>query len=80
MLRATTQAGRGDNSLFVGMGADEVETLDTFDIAAAEGLSATQVHTLARGEWVTHPEESDPRGAYRHWQDASGDRARRRGH
>jgi ribose transport system substrate-binding protein len=27
MLRATTQAGRGDNSLFVGMGADEVETL-----------------------------------------------------
>jgi ribose transport system substrate-binding protein len=27
MLRATTQAGRADNSLFVGMGADEVETL-----------------------------------------------------
>jgi DNA replication protein DnaC len=34
----------------------EVKTLDTFDFAAAEGLSATQVHTLARGEWVTPPE------------------------
>jgi len=29
MLRATTQAGRADNALFVGMGADEVETLAT---------------------------------------------------
>ena len=34
----------------------EVKTLDTFDFAAAEGVSATQVHTLARGEWVTAPE------------------------
>jgi DNA replication protein DnaC len=34
----------------------EVKTLDTFDFAAAEGLNATQVHTLARGEWVTAPE------------------------
>ena len=29
MLRATTQAGRADDSLFVGMGADEIETLVT---------------------------------------------------
>lgn len=34
----------------------EVKTLDTFDFAAADGLNATQVHTLARGEWVTAPE------------------------
>ena len=34
----------------------EVKTLDTFDFAAAEGVSATQVHSLARGEWVTAPE------------------------
>ena len=34
----------------------EVKTLDTFDFAAADGVSATQVHTLARGEWVTQPE------------------------
>jgi hypothetical protein len=34
----------------------EVKTLDTFDFTAAEGVSATQVHTLARGEWVTAPE------------------------
>ena len=34
----------------------EVKTLDTFDFAAADGVSATQVHTLARGEWVTAPE------------------------
>lgn len=30
----------------------EVKTLETFDFAAVEGVSATQVHTLARGEWV----------------------------
>src|SRR5205809_1093311 len=34
----------------------EVKTLDTFDFSAAEGVSATQLHTLARGEWVTAPE------------------------
>ena len=34
----------------------EVKTLDTFDFAAAEGVNATQLHTLARGEWVTAPE------------------------
>src|ERR1700676_4056396 len=34
----------------------EVKTLDTFDFAAADGINATQVHTLARGEWVTAPE------------------------
>ena len=34
----------------------EVKTLDTFDFAAAEGVNATQIHTLARGEWVTAPE------------------------
>ena len=34
----------------------EVKTLDTFDFAAADGVSATQIHTLARGEWVTQPE------------------------
>ena len=34
----------------------EVKTLDTFDFTAAEGVSATQIHTLARGEWVTAPE------------------------
>ena len=34
----------------------EVKTLDTFDFAAADGVSATQIHTLARGEWVTAPE------------------------
>jgi DNA replication protein DnaC len=34
----------------------EVKTLDTFDFTTAEGLSATQIHTLARGEWVTAPE------------------------
>jgi hypothetical protein len=34
----------------------EVKTLDTFDFAAADGLNATQVHTLARGEWVTAPD------------------------
>ncbi len=31
------------------------ENLDTFDFTAA-GVSATQIHTLARGEWVTAPE------------------------
>ena len=34
----------------------EVKTLDTFDFAAADGVNATQIHTLARGEWVTAPE------------------------
>jgi len=34
----------------------EVKTLDTFDFASSEGVSATQIHTLARGEWVTQPE------------------------
>jgi DNA replication protein DnaC len=34
----------------------EVKTLDSFDFAATEGLSAPQIHTLARGEWVTQPE------------------------
>jgi DNA replication protein DnaC len=34
----------------------EVKTLDIFDFAAAEGVNASQVHTLARGEWVTAPE------------------------
>jgi DNA replication protein DnaC len=34
----------------------EVKTLDTFDFAASDGVSATQIHTLARGEWVTTPE------------------------
>jgi len=34
----------------------EVKTLDTFDFTTAEGVSATQIHTLARGEWVTTPE------------------------
>jgi DNA replication protein DnaC len=34
----------------------EVKTLDTFDFGATDGVHATQVHTLARGEWVTAPE------------------------
>ena len=34
----------------------EVKTLDTFDFAAAEGLSASQIHALARGQWVSAPE------------------------
>ena len=34
----------------------EVKTLDTFDFAASDGVNATQIHTLARGEWVTTPE------------------------
>ena len=34
----------------------EVKTLETFDFAAADGVDATQIHTLARGEWVTQPE------------------------
>ena len=28
----------------------EVKTLDTFDFTTADGVNATQVHTLARGE------------------------------
>jgi DNA replication protein DnaC len=34
----------------------EVKTLDTFDFTAADGVSATQIHALARSEWVTTPE------------------------
>jgi DNA replication protein DnaC len=34
----------------------DVKTLDTFDFAASDGVNATQMHTLARGEWVTAPE------------------------
>ena len=34
----------------------EIKTLDMFDFTAVEGISATQIHTLARGEWVTSPE------------------------
>jgi len=34
----------------------EVKTLETFDFASSEGVNATQIHTLARGEWVTQPE------------------------
>ncbi len=34
----------------------EVKTLDDFDFTAADGVSATQIHALARGEWVTAPE------------------------
>ena len=58
----------------------EVKTLDTFDFAAAEGVQrAADPHARARrvGDAAG---ESDPRGADRHRQDASGDRARRRGH
>ena len=35
----------------------EVKTLDTFDVTAADGIDASKVHTLARGE-VTGPESS----------------------
>jgi DNA replication protein DnaC len=34
----------------------EAKTLDAFDFAAVDGVSATQIHSLARGEWVTQPE------------------------
>ena len=34
----------------------EAKTLDTFDFTAADGVNPTQIHTLARGEWVTQPE------------------------
>ena len=34
----------------------EVKTLDTFDFTATEGVNAAQIHALARGEWVTAPE------------------------
>ena len=30
----------------------EIKTLDTFDFTAADGVTAAQVHTLARGEWI----------------------------
>jgi len=44
----------------------EIKTLDTFDFPAADGVNATQIHTLARGEWVTAPENltlAGPTGA-----------------
>src|SRR4026209_2967729 len=34
----------------------EVKTLAPLVSAAADGVGATQIHTLARGEWVTAPE------------------------
>ena len=34
----------------------EIKALDTFDFGAAEGVHAAQIHALARGEWVTRPE------------------------
>lgn len=34
----------------------EIKTLDTSDLSAVDGVSATQLHTLARGECVTAPE------------------------
>ena len=34
----------------------EVKPLDPFDFAAADGINATQIHTRARGAWVTAPE------------------------
>src|SRR5688500_11607025 len=34
----------------------EVKALDTFASTTAAGVSATQIHTLARGAWVTAPE------------------------
>ncbi len=33
----------------------DVKTLDTFDFAAVDGVSATLIPTLARGEWITQP-------------------------
>ena len=57
----------------------EVKTLDTFDFAAADGVNATQVHTLARGEWVTAPENLIFAGA-KGRQDTSRHRARRGSH
>ena len=34
----------------------EVKTLETFDFSAAEGLNPLSIYALARGEWVTAPE------------------------
>jgi DNA replication protein DnaC len=34
----------------------EIKTLDTFDFMAADGVTAAQVHTLARGEWIAQAE------------------------
>lgn len=39
----------------------EVNTLDAFDFPAADGISATQIHTLVRGELVT-PVDHFPSG------------------
>src|SRR5437764_15478639 len=30
----------------------EVKTLDAFDFSAVDGINGSQIHTLARGEWV----------------------------
>jgi DNA replication protein DnaC len=40
----------------------EVNALDAFDFTAADGISATQIHALARGQWVTAPETLIPAG------------------
>jgi DNA replication protein DnaC len=56
----------------------EVKTLDTFDFPAADGVSATQIHTLARGEWVTAPENLIFAGPIGTGKTPPGDRARRR--
>jgi hypothetical protein len=56
----------------------EVKTLDTFDFAAVEGISATQIHTLARGEWVAAPENLIFARPHWHGENAPRDRARRR--
>src|SRR4051794_1111421 len=50
----------------------EVKTLDTFDFTTADGVSATQIHTLARGEWVTAPERAPPRPRCTGWGAAGG--------
>src|ERR671923_1919791 len=34
----------------------EAKTLDAFDFTATDGVSATQIHALARGAWVSAPE------------------------
>jgi DNA replication protein DnaC len=34
----------------------EIKTLDAFDFSAADGINGSQIHTLARGEWVAAPE------------------------
>jgi DNA replication protein DnaC len=34
----------------------DLKTLDTFDFSAADGVAASQVAELARGEWITRAE------------------------